>query len=113
MVTIDQLKNGIAAYLDREFLPKLPYTPSKKFAVGVALGLFIKRFDNIYLAYRDNPVIKMLGVIDDNGSIDIDILAEVIKERLGDKGFEFAIPVIGPITIEQADVDNLYGYITK
>lgn len=112
MVTIKQIEQGIAAYLDEELMPKLPTSGIEKVITGTALSLFIRRSGTILEGYKNNKTIQMLGVMDADGNVDIDLLAEELKKNFPENGMKVDIPIIGGMTFHKEDVDKLYEYIT-
>lgn len=112
MVTIDKIEKGVAAYLDSELMPQLPETGIQKVIVGAAMSILIRRFGTILESYKDNQLVKALGVMDSDGGVDIDILAEELKNNMPKEGVKVDVPVIGAITFKKSDIDKLYEYIT-
>lgn len=112
MVTINKIEQGIAAYLDGELMPKLPSTGIEKVLAGTALSLAIRKSGGILEGYKDNKAMQMLGVMDVEGNVDVDILAEELKKNIPAEGVTIDIPIIGTLIIKSEDVDKLHEYIT-
>lgn len=112
MVTIQKIEQGIAAYLDSELMPHFTGGGFEKVIAGTAMSLIVRRGGNILNHYKDNKTIRMLGLMDDNGNIDIDILAEEFKKNIPAEGMKVEIPIIGTMTFHKDDVDKLHEYIT-
>lgn len=112
MVTIRQMENGIARFLDTELLSKMQGTWQKVVA-GTATGILIKRSENILSSLKNNEIVKMMGIISEDGMIDIDILREELKKNVPDSGVQIDLPMIGRITIKKEDVDKLYACIVN
>lgn len=112
MVTIKKIEQGVAAYLDSELIPKLPSTGLEKVLAGTALSLAIRRSGTIIAGYKDNKVVQMLGIMDTEGNVDVDVLAEELKKNIPSEGVRVDVPVIGALTFHKDDVDKLYEYIT-
>ena len=112
MVSIEKIEQGVAAYLDGELMPKLPANGVQRVIVGTAMSLLIKRSGAILDSYKDNQLVKMLGIMDSEGNIDIDILAEELKKNMPKDGLRVDVPIIGALTFKENDVDKLYEYIT-
>lgn len=113
MTSIEQLRNGIGRYIDNEFVPNLPVTKNQRFGISVLIGVMLVKFDTFMHNMANKDMIKMFGIFDDDGNFDVDAVYTVLSQRLGDDGFKFDIPIIGPITLEKADIDSLYKYITE
>lgn len=112
MVTIDQIENGVAAYLDAELMPQMQENGLQKVLIGTVLGIAVKRGSSLILPLRDNPVVKMLEIIDDEGNVDLETLKTEFKKNVPDSGFVLELPMLGKMTFHRADVDKLYEYIT-
>ena len=112
-VNMQQIETGVANYLDNELLTQWEKTAWQKVVVGIGVSLGIKRYSALAATYLQNPMFKEVGVVDDNGDVDIDLLREVVKENIDNEGFKIDnIPIIGTLMIKKSDVDSLYDYIT-
>lgn len=111
MVTIDQVEQGIAAYLDKELMPILPETGFQKIMIGTGISLVIRKYKNQIASLRENEIVKMMGIFDENGDVDIDVLKEELIKQVPEKGFKVDVPVIGGLTFKKDDVTKLYDYI--
>lgn len=111
MVTVDKIEQGVANYLDAELMPQFQGNSVEKVIVGTVASLLIRRTGTIIEGYKDNKLVKMLGIIDDNGAIDADILAEEVKKNIPKEGIKIDVPILGLLTFHKDDVDKLYDYI--
>lgn len=111
MVHKSKVMHGVAAYIDAEIVAKL-HGSWKAWAVGSAAGLVLSRADGILNAAAENPMAKALGLIDGE-NIDVEaIYAELLKQA--QKGNVTAdVPLIGPITFGQGDIESLYRHIME
>lgn len=112
MVTIEKIEHGVAAYLDSELMPKFPSTGWEKVLAGTAIGLAIRKSSNIIESYKDNKMVQMLGIMDAEGNVDVDVLAEELKKNISKDGVKVDVPFIGALTFHKEDVDKLHEYIT-
>lgn len=113
MVSVNQMEQGIASFLDTEFMPNLPQNGIQKVMAGTAISLIIKRSGNIVKEFVNNPFVKMLGIMDDEGNMDIDILRTELKANMPESGVVMDIPMIGTLTVHAQDVDTLYNHIVR
>lgn len=107
MITVEQLKKGLAAYVDSEFTAKLPGL--KKWGVALVATPMIATIDNQILRYHD--MLKASGYITDDMMVDIDKLHEdaaSIADKTG--SVTQHIPVIGDVTFSKSDIDKLYHF---
>lgn len=112
MVTIAKVEQGVAAYLDSELMPKLPSTGIEKVLAGTAMGLVIRRSGKILEGLKSNKTVQMLGIMDAEGNVDVDLLKEELKKNIPQDGVKVDVPVIGTLTFHKDDVDKLHEYIT-
>lgn len=115
MVTMKQIEQGVAAYLDNELMPQLSKTTSglEKVLAGTAISLFIRKSGTILESYKDNKMIQMLGVMDSEGNVDVDLLAEELKKNISEDGVKIEVPMIGAMTFHKEDINKLYDYIAE
>lgn len=111
MVTVEQIQKGVASYLDAELMPNLHQEGLQKVLAGTAIGLAIKRSGSMIHGFTESPFIKMLGIVDEEGNIDIDVLKDELKENITEKGFNVDIPMLGTMTFHKEDVDKLHKHI--
>lgn len=112
MVTIKNIEQGVAAYLDNELMPQLPNTGIERVLAGTALSLAIRRSGTIIGSFKDNKIVQMLGIMDAEGNVDVDVLAEELKKNIPTEGVKVEVPVIGALKFHKEDVDKLHEYIT-
>lgn len=110
MVSVAKLEKGIASFLDAEIMPKLPADGIERVLTGTVASLMIKKSMK---SLTDNKALKMLGVQDDKGDIDVDTLAEEFKKNIQKDGFRVDIPVIGCMVFHESDVDTLLKHINS
>lgn len=111
MVTIDKIKSGIVSYLDHELIPMIPEEGFQRVMVGTAISLMLRQYSNKLDTIKDNQIVKMMGVINDNGDVDLETLRDEIKKQMSDDGVKMALPVVGTLTFKRGDIDKLYQYI--
>lgn len=110
MITIDQAMRGVMRFADAEIGPHLP--TGKAIGLGVALSLIAEGGKEQLLTLRENPVVQMMGVMDEAGNINIDRLYNAARPKFEQK-LPVSIPFIGDLTFDQNDVDKLYRYIKE
>lgn len=110
MVTISQVKRGLLNYADIEILSKMP-SGIKKIAVGAALSLYVNSIDNVMA----HPVIKTLGIIDENGYVNVDALADAVRGNIPEVGAKVDIDVLGihlgDMILRREDIDMIKSAI--
>lgn len=115
MVSINRVSEGIAKYMDAELMAKLPSNGWERVVVGAAIGIAVKRSERVVNALKDNAIVKTLGVITEDGAVDVDTLKEAAMEQVKKQGFAEigGIPIIKKITFRAEDVEKLYHYIVE
>ena len=111
MVTIDQAMRGVAQYADNEIIPHLP--AGKGIGAGIALALIMDGGKSRILALKDHPAVQMMGIMDEDGNIDLDRLYNAARTQVDGKKIPWNIPVIGELKFDVNDVDRLYKYIQE
>lgn len=108
MVTIEQLKAGITAYIDAEILPRMD--GYKKYGLMVYLALLMDDFQNKFVEIMQNPALSALKIMDETGHVNIDKLHEAALSAMRDN-VDVTIPIIGRFIFSRNDVDSLYRHI--
>lgn len=110
MVNMNQIKAGLGDYIEAVMLPRMD--SKRKFVTGMAYILIASKMDQVIPAIAALPAIKMLGVIDQDGNVDIDSLYKAAKAQIERQGeLEISIKMLGDFKFRAADIDELYRYI--
>lgn len=110
MIPYNQVVNGVTKYIDNEILPKVEGLP--KIAVGIMLAGAVKRGDSIIEQIKAIPVVKMIGIVDDENRVDIETIYEELKKQVAKEPLHMELPGVGRVTFTHEDVDKLYSHIT-
>ena len=110
MVTIDQAMRGAIRFIETEILPHLP--TGKGIGAGIVIALIMDGGKEKILALREHPVVKLMGIMDEAGNINIDRLYNAARPKF-EQRLPVSIPFIGDLTIDQNDVDKLYRYMKE
>lgn len=107
MVSMQQVENGLARFIDNELAPKVPAEGSNGavkrlgFLVGVT-----------YMIHKQLPsVLKTIGAVDQNGGVDIEGVMEVIRARIPEGGLRVQVPVVDELVFYPSDVEQIRNYI--
>lgn len=115
MVNTNQIKRGLANFVDAEIVNKIPGGTIKKTLVGTAMGLYIGNMDKILSNVIKSPFISALGVIDEAGNVDIDTLTDALKKNISDVGVHVDLNImgihLGDMTLHRQDIDVLRTHI--
>ena len=113
MVTVDKIERGIAAYIDAELLPMMGMGTIGRVLAGAAGGILCKRMGSAISAMQGSRGATLLGLVDEQGRVDIDIIRDEIGKQMPESGLPVQLPFIGTITMYRKDINNLYDYITR
>lgn len=106
----EQVIKGLINYADNEVMVKLPM--SGKWIMGTVIGVAANKTGNIINGLKSNSIINMLGIIDEDGNIDIDTLITSMKQSADRYGkLTVEIPLVGSMTFSSSDIDRLRSYI--
>ena len=110
MVSVESIGKGIAKFADREILKNVDGW--QKVVVGAAIALAINRSQDIVASYRENSIVKMLKIFDDNGNIIEQAMYGNISNAAQDIDHDFKIKNADTIDFTQEDkltkiIDNV------
>lgn len=115
MATIEQIKRGLATFVDKEMLAKMQIGSFQRVMIGTGIGLALSNLDKT-LRF-DNPIISMLGVVNEDGTINIDSVASELKKNIPDEGMRFDLDILGiklgSVLFHRADAESLRTYIVN
>ena len=94
-VTIDQAVRGVLRFADNEVIPHL-----------------MEDIKGQLLALRENPFVKIMQIIGEDGNIELDRLYSAARPRFENK-LSVSVPLLGKLHFDQGDVDKLYKYIQE
>jgi len=109
MATMNQVQNGLTKYIDTEILPSMQGWQKWVFGAGVSIAL--GNLPATINRWKGHEVVKMLGVIDENGNIDMPKVYQGIKRQSAKGPVSFDVPGMGTLTLHDADVDKIYNMI--
>ena len=111
MVSVGKVQQGIGDYINEEFVGKL--SGLQKWGVDIAAGLLLVNAADIFNKYKDNDLVKMMGIIDSEDNIDIDKIYYRAKSAAQKGPVTFTMPIVGAVTLNEHDIERLYAHITK
>lgn len=113
MVKPEYVAEGVAMFAEAELLPALG-----GWQLGVctaALYLARKRAAAVLDALKGNSIVSALGVMDDDGLVDVEAAADALKYAARKQGkISVDIPVIDiSYSFTEQNIEALRGYIQK
>jgi hypothetical protein len=107
----EKVIEGISKYIDNEIYSGM--NELQEFTARVFIGRLLTNPELAKHSLINNGFIRTFGIVDEEGNIDVDTLAEDIKREVSRKGkITFSIPMFGKWTFEPSDVDVLRDTIT-
>lgn len=114
MVHKSSLIPGISRFIDENILAHYPTNSMKRILMAGAVSLYLKQNGGIVDTIANNPLATGLGLVHENGMLDIDQFRDTIKSEINKVGFmRLSLPMIGDIDFTTEDVDALYKFITE
>ena len=113
LVTMQQLKMGMACYLKKEVLPSLDPTGFAGFGVSFVSALAIGYVDRFLINLSKNPLFAMFEIVDSEGRIESQALAEAIEFAMPETGFSVTIGKGSKLTFRSEDAKKLCEYIER
>lgn len=110
MISIAKFRNGIHKYLERELIASMGGW--QKWVFGAGAALLLNRFETIMTGLQNNPIIKMMDVIDGD-QINIEALYVAFREQAQTTPAVIEIPGMGTIKMSATDIDLLYNAIME
>jgi hypothetical protein len=109
MYEYNKVINGIAKYIDYEIVEKI--SGWKKWVVGSGVGIALSNTAGVFNQLKNNDFVKMLNIIDKDDRINVDKIYKELKKQAKKSSVTFDVPMIGPITLNEQDVDKIYEFI--
>lgn len=110
--SFEKVVDGIAKYLDRNLYHNM--NDIQELIARVALGRVIDRSEDIKDALIKNGILKTFGIINSEGEIDVEGLANDLKNQMQHKGgIELSIPLFGKIKFVPEDIDDIHRFIRE
>lgn len=112
MVTKEQLMRAVTMYIDNDMIPKAE--GNHKIILRTASAAIKLNPNAIFERLKNNELVAMLGVIDQNGNIDDDMVTRVITDGFGADEFTFSFALFGKEYIfhfSSGDIHSIKKYM--
>lgn len=109
MVHYSKVAQAVAAYIDREVLPKMA-GKWQGWIIGGATGIALKKINEGFPHIANNPVVKMLGVVDGE-NIDVETVIAALMEQARKGPVSVNLPAGISLTLTADDVVALHRHI--
>ena len=109
MVHKSNIIPGLSKFIDTTVLSHYPPTSLKRIAASGAIAIYLNQNSNLVDILLQNPMIKALNLVDDQGMIDIETLRDVYRNEINKVGFmRIHLPMLGDVDFTADDIDSLY-----
>ena len=109
MYEYNKVLNGITKYIDTEIVDKIEGW--QKWVIGSGIGIALSNSTNLFNQLKDNEIVKMLGIINEENKIDIEKIYKEFKNQAKKGSISFEVPLVGTLTLNEQDVDKIYDFI--
>lgn len=103
--------NGLAEFVDTEILSKID--DWRKWVFGAGVGFYLSQGKEMVEQLKENNLVRKMNLIDKDNKINIDLLYKEMKVQAAKSAIMFDIPTIGPLVINESDLDKIYSIITR
>lgn len=93
MATKEQFMNAISSYIEHDMLPNA--SGNYKIILNIAKAAMQHAPDAVFDRIKNNSLISMLGVIDEQNNVNTDLLATVLASGFGRDEFAFSFAAFG------------------
>lgn len=112
MVTKTELLNAISLFIDNDMLPKAE--GNYKIILRAAKVAMQYKPDLVFERIKNNSLVSMLGVIDEQDNVDADMLAKMLTEGFGSDELSFSFAFFGKeytMHFSAADIQTIKRYL--
>ena len=111
MVTFDQVLDGLARYLNKNFYANL--NDWQEIVARLAIGRIIGNPEALKQSLQANPFVRTFAIFDSEGNVDLEPIMRDLRKEIERKGkMTVEIPMFGKISFTGEDVTELYREIT-
>lgn len=114
MINKDQFMRGIISFIDNEMLPHSE--GNYRVILRMAKTAILIKPDGVFNTIKNNSLVSMFGVIDENDRIDIDTLARVLAGGIDKDEFIIKFKILGvdySLGFTANDIETAKNYIER
>lgn len=110
MVSFDQVLDGLARYLNKNFYSNL--NDFQEIVARLAIGRILGN-ENLKQNLMANPYVRTFAIFDSEGNVDLEPIMRDLKKEIERKGkMTVEIPMFGKISFTGEDISEIYREIT-
>ena len=111
MVSFEQILDGLARYLNKNFYSNL--NDWQEIVARLAVGRIIGNPETLKQNLQANGIIRTFAVMDSEGNVELEPIMRDLRKEIERKGkMTVEIPMFGKISFTGEDVTELYREIT-
>ena len=115
LVTIEKCTDGVLRYIENEVIAKI--SGWQQIALGVAVAYKTRNIYDTVNKIKSNKTVQTLGLINDDGTVDVNILKECVIETVR-KHANGRIEIdggslLGAFAFNEDDLTQLFNYVTS
>lgn len=111
MVSFNQVLDGLARYLNKNFYSNL--NDFQEVIARIAVGRIIGNPESLKQSLSANPFVRTFAIFDSEGNVELEPIMRDLKKEIERKGkLSVEIPMFGKISFLPQDIDEIYREIT-
>ena len=111
MVSFNQVLDGLARYLNKNFYPNLD--DFREVVARIAVGRILQNPENLKQSLSGNGIIRTFAIMNSDGDIDLEPIMRDLRKEIERKGkMTVEIPMFGKISFTGEDISEIYREIT-
>ena len=111
MVNFNQVLDGLARYLNKNFYANL--NDWQEVIARIAVGRIIGNPESLKQSLSANGIVRTFAIMDSDGKVDLEPIMRDLKREIERKGkLTVEIPMFGKISFLPQDIDEIYREIT-
>lgn len=114
MIPVQQVVNGVAAYMAKAIEQNYDGSTYQRLLAGMAIGIAQRRAVELMQKVLENKAAQAVNLATADGKIDIELLRDVAEEQMQQMGkLQIDVPMLGRLTFKPADVETIYETIME
>lgn len=110
MYDYNTVLKGLVKFVDCELVPKM--TGLSKWVIGTGAGIIASKGAAVFESLKKNELLHQLELIEDS-KINVSLLYKELIRQAEHGAIQIDIPMVGVITLDRKDVDQMYRYIIE
>ena len=118
MITVDKVERGVVRFVDQDIVPHINEGWNLSFAgmaINIPTGMKRAVFGTagVLLAKKASSALAQLGMVNEDGSVELDLVMREFLPRMPQEGFLIGLPGGTDMRLTARDVETLHRYILE